>query len=379
MKIMILLVRKFAWDENSPEINKPKALENYFLTKKEQKMKLTKLFLSTFVLLSFCASASNIKTAEHKGESILPKLFGDKPIYKLKIEGKENMIEVFFNGVRVYKDDTLTSSYITYPINNLIATGKNELKVRLIAMQSINYTFKSRSKFKITFMVKSEGKEHVLSVLQYTHKEIEKFAGTTPSGTYSIDNQLKPSNEGDLTIGEVKTSPMPMYRTQKVKGLIFTQNISVPTPFPRWKFLDSENILDTNFDDLSMDKYQKLKASPKIQALYDQYTLLHSAFKAKNVHKILDMIEERSKEMDIAWYSQQGFNRKEMQEDLNEMLNNNDWEFVGFDRDKHYFFIEDNNKIGYLNAIAFNKKNVELRTSYRFSFRYSKGKWILTR
>ena len=319
-------------------------------------MKLTKLFLSTFVLLSFWASASNIKTTENKGESMLPKLFGDKPSYRLKIEGKENMIEVFFNGVRVYKDDTLTSSYITYPINDLIATGKNELKVRLIAMKSINYTFKSRSKFKITFMVKSEGKEHVLSVLQYTHKEIEKFAGTTPSGTYSIDNQLKPSNEGDLTISEVKTSSMSMYRTQKVKGLIFTQNISVPTPFPRWKFLDSENILDVNFDDLSMDKYQKLKASPKIQALYDQYTLLHSAFKAKNVHKILDMIEERSKEMDIAWYSQQGFNRKEMQEDLNEMLNDKDWEFVGFDRDKHYFFIEDNNKIGYLNAIAFNKK-----------------------
>ena len=342
-------------------------------------MKLTKLFLSTFVLLSFWASASNIKTTGNKGESMLPKLFGDKPSYRLKIEGKENIIEVFFNGVRVYKDDTLTSSYITYPINNLIATGKNELKVRLIAMQSMNYTFKSRSKFKITFMVKSEGKEHVLSVLQYTHKEIEKFAGTTPSGTYSIDNQLKPSNEGDLTIGEVKTSPMPMYRTQKVKGLIFTQNISVPTPFPRWKFLDSENILDVNFDDLSMDKYQKLKASPKIQALYDQYTLLHSAFKAKNVHKILDMMEERTKEMDIAWYTQQGFNKKEMKEDLNEILNDNDWELVGFDRDKHYFFIQDNNKIGYLNAIAFNKKNVELSTSYRFSFRYSKGKWILTR
>ncbi len=312
-------------------------------------------------------------------KNMLPKLFGDKPSYRLKIEGKENKIEVFFNGIRVYKDDTLTSSYITYPLNDLIATGKNELKVRLLATKSMNYTFKSRSKFKISFIVKAEGKEHILSVLQYTHKEKEKFNGTTPAGTYSIDKQLKQTLEGDLTIGEVKTSSMSMYRTQKIKGLIFTQSISVPTPFPRWKFLDSEDIIDVNFDDLSMDAYQKLKATPKIQALYDQYSILHTAFKEKNIHKILSILEERTQEMDKAWYGKQGTNRKDMQEDFHKILNDSNWELMGFDKNKHYFFVEDNNKIAYLNAIAFNKTNADLRNSYHFQFRYSKGKWILTR
>ncbi len=357
-------------------------MENYFLVKKGQKMKLTKLLLSTFVLLSFLACASNHNTkTEHndKGKKMLPKLFGDKPHYKLKIESHENDIDVFFNGMRIYRNSTLTTSYTTYPVNDLISTGNNELKVRLLATKSMNYTFKSRSKFKISFIVKAEGKEHVLSVLQYTHKEKETFSGTTPSGTYSIDNQLKPTGEGDLTIGEVKTSSMPMYRTQKVKGLIFTQNISVPTPFPRWKFLDSEDIIDVNFDDLSMDAYQKLKATPKIQALYDQYSILHTAFKEKNIHKILSMMEERTQEMDKAWYSKLGFNKQDMQEDFRKMLNDDNWELVGFDRDNHYFVLEDNNKVAYLNAIHFNKKNVELSTTYKFSFRYSKGKWILTR
>jgi hypothetical protein len=342
-------------------------------------MKLTKLFIGTFVLLSFWACASNIKTTENKGESMLPKLFGDKPSYRLKIEGKENKIEVFFNGIRVYKDDTLTSSYITYPINHLITTGNNELKVRLLATKSMNYTFKSRSEFKISFIVNAKGKDNVLSTLHYTHKAKEKFAGTTPSATYSIDNQLKPTAEGDLTIGEVKTSSMSMYRTQKVKGLVFTQNISVPTPFPRWKFLDSEDILDVNFDDLSMDAYQKLKASPKIQALYDQYTLLHTAFKEKNVQKILSMMEERTQEMDRAWYNKPGLNKKDLQTAFNKKFNDNNWELVGFDRDKHYFFIADNNKVASLNAIKFNKKGAKLSTTYHFSFRYSRGKWILTR
>lgn len=50
-------------------------------------------------------------------QNMPPKAFGKQPTYKLKVKGKENKIEVFFNGVRVYKDDT-------FDVPTLIQTGE---------------------------------------------------------------------------------------------------------------------------------------------------------------------------------------------------------------------------------------------------------------
>lgn len=320
---------------------------------------------------------------ETKGTNMLPKAFDKQPTYKLKIHGQSNKFQLFFNGSQVYEDYTTTTSNITYPINDLITDGKNELKIKLFASKSMEYHFKDNAFLHISLIVENDkGKEMTLSTLSYVQKDKDRFQESTLAGHYSIDEGLKKVKLGDLVVTPVRTDTFTMSQTEKVNGLYITQDITLPTPFPRWKFLDSDDILNKPFDELTMDEYMKLKSSPKIQALYDAYRKIHTGLKNKDINSFTDMFGERFREADIAWYNPSGYNKNDLTKDLQRMVNDSKWELKKFDEKNQYFFVEDSDKLAYVRKIIrFKKKNTKLYTNYNMKFRWDEKnqKWILTR
>jgi len=333
------------------------------------------LFFSIFFIGIYANSQTKII---NKGEIVLPKAFGKHPIYKLKIDGQSNKLEIYLNGVRIYKDLSATTSNITIPINDYIINGKNEIKVKLIADKGMHYQFQKNAFFKLSMIVSGEKKDIVISTLKYTERFKNKLEGTSQEGSYQMDDVLKLTSEGELKISKPKVTNFNMFRLQKVTGVKIQQDIFLPAPFPRWKFLDSKGILDKPFDSLTMEEYMKLKESQKIKGLYDAYRKVYTALKNKDVDEALKLFKERFEEYDIAWYHPKGYTKEQMKVDFDEIVKNSDWELLPFNP-KKYFIISDNNKLAEINLISFKKKNKSLYSNYHMKFRWDGKDWILTR
>ena len=348
---------------------------------------LNSLFLTIMVVnLTACNSKEKIEDITikpysvtlEKGEDMKNSLWGDKPSYKLKIKATWAEIEVMVNGVSVYKHFEYNSCYREHPINDYITTGENEIKVLIITDESSNYQIKERAKVSVSLLVRSSetGKEYTVSTLDYDNTKKDKLAQSSEAKEYEI-TYIGPSNSEKVVVSKVKSRALTRYQADRVGGVELSQKVTLRTPFPRWKFLDSEEIINKSFNDLiKSGEAIKFKDSKEIQELYAIYGKIHTAIKEGKISSIIDMFDERGAEMDRAYYHESGYNKEEMLKDLIEA--SNEWEIREFDPKKADYFIENNRKLIYLKVIRFKNSN-GLFMTLGMKFRRENGKWILTR
>jgi len=352
-------------------------------------MKNIKLIISMLVLLSITACSDSREKIENiklklcsikleKGEDMNNSIWGDKPSYKLKIKATWAEIEVMINGVSVYKHFEYNSCYREHPINGYITTGENEIKVLIVPDESSNYQIKERAKVSVSLLVRSSetGKEYTVSTLDYDNTKKDKLAQSSEAKEYEI-TYIGPSNSEKVVVSKVKSRALTGYQGDRVGGVELSQKVTLRTPFPRWKFLDSEEIAPTTFNEISENKaYKEFKKTKEIQELYAIYGKIHTAIKEGKISSIIDMFDERGAEMDRAYYHESGYNKEEMLKDLIEA--SNEWEIREFNPKKADYFIENNRKLIYLKVIRFKNSN-GLFMTLGMKFRRENGKWILTR
>jgi hypothetical protein len=169
-----------------------------------------------------------------------------------------------------------------------------------------------------------------------------------------------------------------MYAGSKSGGVVIRQDVYFETTYPKWAFFDSDNIIDKNLDYFNDEEYNALKERPDIKELYNIYTKIHTALKNKEVESIMDMFEERTTEIDLAWNRKKGTNKKALLASLKEEVDNPDNTIVEFIHGKRAFLIEDNLKLIHVPVISFNSESSG-STKFKLIFRREDGKWILTR
>ena len=307
-------------------------------------------------------------------------LMQDKVQYSLEIIAKNTKIQVYLNGVKIYSDYGLGNVYIDYPVNKFIATGKNEIKFKLNANKDQDYKLKDKAEVEINLKVRNfKTKEnYVISTLKYTHNNEDKTFGSSLVGKYNSLKAFTIDKEGNV---EVSTPKMESYNNKfgkKTGGVIVSQNVYFKTTYPKWKFLDSENIIEKRMELYTIDELMEIKERPDIKELYNIYTKIHTALKNKNAESIIDMFEERNYETDIAWGNEPGTTKDKLLAGLKEASQDPQNEIVPFPHEKFAYKIEDNLKIIKVNAIGWNKKTGGSR-EFSMSFRRENGKWILTR
>lgn len=355
-------------------------------------MKLVKVVLGMLVFLSITACSDNREKVEEiklkpysvsigKGEDMNNSIWGDKPSYKLKIKGTHTKILVFINGVNVYEHFALSSCYIEYPINDYITTGKNEIKVQLISGIDEKFEIDKQAKVTVNLLVYSSktGKEYTVSTIDYDNRSKDKLSLSSEAKEYKI-SEISPLDSEFVTIGSINKKTIKKYQGTDIHGIELSQTIKLRTPFPRWKFLDSEEIIDKSFDQEVSDKeYENLKSTKEIQELYAIYGKIHSAIKENNVASIIDMFDERGIEKEAAYYDPKGYNKEGQLKRLIEVSSGGDYEIRDFNPNKEFYFIEDNRKLIYLDVIRFKNKKTGMYRKFGMSFRRENGKWILTR
>ncbi|MCJ8327667.1 MAG: hypothetical protein MJK08_11295 [Campylobacterales bacterium] len=341
--------------------------------------KIVKLILLIALFLNI-QSCADTKTQE-KGKKVQENILLNKDIqYSLRIEGSNAEVEVFINGVRIYSDYSLGNVYINYPVNKYIRTGKNEIKIKLIAEEDVKYKIRDKAKIKVDLVVKNfkTTEEYIVSTLKYTHFEVDKTLGSSLEGRYSSLKSFTKNKEGNIQIDSPIIKDDPLKFGEKHGGIIVKQDVYFETTYPKWAFFDSDNILEKEMELYTVAELTKFKERPDIRELYDIYTKIHTALKNKNAESIIDMFDERNIETDIAWNDKSGSTKSDLLLRLKDASEDPDNEIVEFNYDEYSYQLEDNLKIIYIDAIAWNKKNGGSR-SFSMKFRRENGKWILTR
>jgi hypothetical protein len=303
----------------------------------------------------------------------------EEPSFKLKIRKSGAPLVVHLNGVQVFKELSTDQTSLYYPVNDFIANGENIINFDLISDENMGYRLGKDTYASVSLLLEiTGGEDQIISTLSYDNRQKDKLSGSSVAGKYSSLENFKASNNGNVKVSKIIEKQIASYNRIKIEGISLEHIVSLRTSFPRWKFLDSDFIMEEGFDynALSDKEYQELKETPLIQSLYDEYVTIHSALKRKDIEAIIDLFDERNEELDIALGLEKGDAKKNLYDDLKESSDNH--KLIPFTVSKRSFFIEKGNRIAYVSPIAFDRAD-GITSKYNMKFRLKNGKWILTR
>ena len=329
----------------------------------------------------FSQKIKNPYMTKRQGETMDTVTFGENPIFKLDIEAENVEIIVLINGVEIYTDFTAGYASMRYTIHDYLNSGDNEITVKLLTSEDSNYKFLKDARCKVYLNAYSSDLKtsYDLNQIVYEHDAKEPLAKSTPFGSYRLDKGLKADVNGKIFVDKVTSEPITTYRESKSGGVILRQKFYMTNPFPRWKYMDSDDILDRSYDNLSTKEYKALQKSPRIQALYDLDFKIRQAIKAKDLTYLKNLFKERTEESAKAFYGDAENVLEEFMKRFGEKVTQSEFELTSWTEEEHYFIVEENRKLARLRSISFKSKKTGLFHIYQMKYRYEKGEWILTR
>jgi len=303
--------------------------------------------------------------------------FGEQPIFKLEIKAVNTEITVLINGVEVYRDFSRSQVFMEYTINDYLISGDNTIDVKLLADNQLH----PNAQCKVTLNVYSSELDETynLNKIVYKHGDKEQLGESTPFGSYKFDRGLKSDLNGSIFVDRVTTEPITIYRRGKAKGIKLQQKFYLTNPFPRWKFLDSEDILSESYDNLSAEAHKELKESKKIQALYALDRKIREAAKGRDRAFLKKLFKERSDENAKAFYYDAHSNLDGFVSSLINTVNNPHNELIERSEKDNYFVVEENRKLAKIRPIAIKDNETGLYHRYNIQYRYKDGEWMVTK
>ncbi|HFD13745.1 MAG TPA: hypothetical protein ENJ34_00415, partial [Epsilonproteobacteria bacterium] len=182
-------------------------------------MKQILTLIATVMLLSVTACAKQ-QTKQGATQMQLTTDYGNKPSYRLHIEGFGDYIQVFFNDNRVFKDYSRSQVVTVYPINDYVTTGKNELKVRFFESKAHNFHLNPKGWFKVSLEVRdAKGSWQKLGGIVYDASSKEHVAGSAYEGYYTLEagkGYKAVSMPAEAEVSKVKMEKQTILNTKKV-------------------------------------------------------------------------------------------------------------------------------------------------------------------
>jgi len=343
---------------------------------------IKKLLLIFVILLQIsCANNKEDNTNKQtKDTTMNSNILLNKPIFKIRVEKENTELFITLNGEKIYTSYNKRIDMFEYPVNLYLTSGENILKVKMLSDTKEQKELDKNAYAKVSLLVYDANKtKHTISQVIYTNQDI---LNSTKEGSYNSKDEFKEDKEnGDVKISKTTIKKYEETRTTRpYKTYELTQKINLQTPFPRWKFLDSDDILDYNFYNITMDNYYKLKERDDIVALYKFVKHIRDSIEKKDIKSIIDLFDERNKETEIAYYYDKNHTKNELYELLVNDANDEDQDMLAWNPKKLWFYISEGGKtITIKNAIKFKDKNEEIYNFYTIHFRYENGSWIITR
>jgi hypothetical protein len=231
------------------------------------------------------------------------------PLVDLRIDIEQCFYIVYVNGGVVASDMGGRPAHEDDPINHFVRSGDNELTVYMLEGDE-----PTKCDVKVAVNVSDSedesGRKATALTLAYAGEKgnpAERIHASSSAGLFDSNQTYKKSDRGDLAVGPVQVKEFGG-RSYKVRAL--SRSFSLQLPFPEWAFFKGEKLREgwEYQSDAEMDA-----VSAEIQAAYAS---LHDMLEKKEIDRFLDACEERSQEIDLAFYKARGATRARLRKDI---------------------------------------------------------------
>jgi len=266
--------------------------------------------LTGFVMMTGLAapSAPSARSAER-----LPMLAGS-PLLSLRIDIEECAFDVYVNGGLVTRNMEGTLAAEDQPINHWLRSGSNEIEVYMYsdpgAAQKCNV--------EVGLSVKEDETAPGKTALVLAHSAKGAAAGhptegSSPPGTFDSHRGFRASDKGDLRVGPARFGNLTHGGASSID--VLGRTFECHLPFPEWAFFRGEKLKQGwEFKDVA-------ELTPVHNEIMAAYGKLWSLIDKHDAKGFLDACEERSREIDLAYYRRPGETRSKLKKDLEAAMN----------------------------------------------------------
>jgi len=327
----------------------------------------------TFILVLLCTLFIPFTQAE---ESMLTQ----KPFFTLRIETKGAFYLAKLNGVVVFDDNRNGHMLNTeVPVNYYMQTGINKISLELFP--SGDEKFDSANITLSLYVNEDEAPESekkLVSSITFNggdHANGNGIELSMPEMRLDSKNNLKKSDSGDVVIQQAKlTLGVIMPGT-----LMVSQAVSLKVPFPKWGFLEGDEIdfplSYQNYMD-EIDYWNDKTVNP----LHKEYQKIYDLLTSNKLDEVMVLFKERNKEYDIAMYYPIGTYDRKLRKSFEADLSKYKLKIVASNNAAPY--ISDDKKLlklGNVGLIYFVNDDDTSFTRYEILFYKKNGKWIVSR
>ncbi len=340
---------------------------------------VTKYILIIFFYVGFSQYSNandirNLAMEETKSMNILH----EKPYFVLDVDLSGSKYYVTVNGVPVVQDSAGNKITAEFPLNHLMRSGKNTIAIEIspkegdiellsdahyqLALKVSNYATDPNEFFEI---------EQSSLYAQIIKNELLEVG--TVRKLNSQQNFIE-SDNGDVLIKPLTATAKPEYGPDTY---LIEQEINIPSNLPLWGFFQGDKLPE--YDDMPDELYYQ-----NIDNMILGYDKILKAIQSGNIAAVIPYFNERSTEIDKAFYQPAGTTAKKLQKALEEAASESDSYFLPLSNDTLLINYYDNMKHVRLMredgsaALVQNFKGVGSQ-EFDIVFRLEKGKWVISR
>lgn len=293
----------------------------------------------------------------------------NKPYFTVAVDTAGCRYDIRINDVPVVSDRNGFPVTVDIPVNHWMQSGENELSMHLHPLpkhEGLSRDTECSATLKVRESGTSVELNQSVASVSFSGNELESgtgAGGSSPSGQFDHRSAFTADSGGAVFVDEVNVEP-----TDDKQGIKVSRSITLPLPFPRWSWFDSDVIPDS----------EEIRTE-----LVTQYQRIWDAAQSKRVEDLMLFFLERSRELAAAFYR----TTDEMQGriGLKETSEDPELELFGLYPDDTLLEVFGGGRLARLTswdgeaAIGFNYVDGSGSTDFDFVFRKSGDKWIITR
>jgi hypothetical protein len=246
------------------------------------------------------------------------------PVLNLKVDIDECGFDVFLNGGLVTSNvDGI--AHEEQPVNHWVRNGSNLLQVYLYKPAGEPDHCDVKVALSVSDSRNDETPPATVLVLAHSAKAAAAgapFQGSSPAGTFDSHHGFRASDKGDVRVGPVNLVQL----TGKASAIhVLSRTFDVPLRFPEWAFFRGEKLKQV------FEFESKEARRPTYNEILGAYTKVWSFLQKRDVEGFLNACEERSREIDLAFYKTPGATRAALRKQLESAMNDSDYELVRLD------------------------------------------------
>jgi hypothetical protein len=237
-------------------------------------------------------------------------MFARRPLINLKVDIEQCSYQLFLNGGLVTSNLEGNPAHEDQPVNHWLRTGSNEIQVYMY--KAADEQDECNVKVAVTAKDNDDDKIPLATALVLAHSAKAAAAGSptqgsSPPGLFDSHQGFRASDKGDLRVGPAKI----VHLTGKGDQIyVLSRTFEVQLPFAGWAFFRGDKLKQ-------WWEFENEKAmDPAYEAVLAAYRKVWSLLQKRDVTGFLDACEERSREIDLAYYKQPGETRAGLRKEL---------------------------------------------------------------